>query len=792
MSEKVATAEDNQPQIEKEPKNKKPNIFKKLIWFILVGLIILPASFLGLNTFLLSNETSPVHIAVVGPMTGKSKVNGQAMLKAIQLHLNYINKKGGIDGHPLKLLVFDDKGQAELAKQKALEIVQSEAIAVIGHYGSSASLAAAPIYQQHGIPAISGSATADSLTQNNDWYFRTIFNNSDQGALVANYVHKVLKYDTAHILFDQDVYGSNLANAFIQTAELIGLEIKYQWRFNSDNETGAKYAIADMLDTLDMSLNDKGILFLATHSTEAVEAIKALRQNLDREIPIIGADALASSNFVAKLNEAPKEQTQPGYYSDGIYTISPFLLGLANQSAQQFRRNFKKEYHEEPSVTSALYYDTIKVAVYSIEKLVNQGNISHSLKEQRQLLKDQLWHLSKREHALEGIMGDIYFNEDGDAIKAIPMGLYQNSKIITAIRQYQPLQNLQNIENPLDEILNNKIILINGKFMTEAHVVYVGIDFTDITELDLDRSTYGADFYLWFRFKGDFDDRNIEFINIFESKSDDLGQPILERKSSVESDVITRTYRIKTAFKIDFDLRNYPLDQQILPVFFRHKELTTNNLIYVVDYQTMGITQTDSDSVSNLTKPFFSISGWYLNEMVFFQSTQRNDSTLGVTELVGNQQRIEYSQINSILVITRHVVSFILKNLLPVLFLVGLGYFSFFINDFEQKLMLGVNLILATSLFHLKLSSDLPKIDYIILIEHFFYLVYLMAVFIIVIAILTHLSEEEDKDEEDDKVLVQRKALVQHLNLVGRIGYPFLLCGFIGKIAYQNAHLIAW
>jgi len=83
---------------------------------------------------------------------------------------------------------------------------------------------------------------------------------------------------------------------------------------------------------------------------------------------------------------------------------------------------------------------------------------------------------------------------------------------------------------------------------------------------------------------------------------------------------------------------------------------------------------------------------------------------------------------------------------------------------------------LAASLFHLKLSSDLPNIDYIILIEYFFYLIYSMAVFIIVVAIVSHLREEDESEEN--------KLRLKHINQFGRRFYPLVLFFGIGAIIY--------
>ena len=192
---------------------------KAKYWIFILVITLLLASFTFVWLGGIFSKTEPLYVAVSGPMSGKSEVNGKAMVQGIQLYLDQINQQGGIHGHPVELLIFDDKNQPELAKEVAIKIAkQSQALAVMGHYTSSTSVIAAPIYQKYGVPAVSGSATSDELTKGNDWYFRTIFNNSDQGALLANYVRKILDYHEADILFDEDVYGTTLSESFIQTA----------------------------------------------------------------------------------------------------------------------------------------------------------------------------------------------------------------------------------------------------------------------------------------------------------------------------------------------------------------------------------------------------------------------------------------------------------------------------------------------------------------------------------------------------------------------------------------------
>ena len=569
-----------------------------------------------------------------------------------------------------------------------------------------------------------------------------------------------------------------------------------------------------MIVTLQASPNRESVIFFATHSHEAVEAIVSLRDNgIGANIKFVGADALSSKNFAKKLGNYPRERIQPGYYSDGTYLTAPFLFGIANEQAQNFWRLFIQTYQEEPAITSALYYDAAKVILDAIKRL-GPDEIA-TLASKRQRVKDNLWQLSRLEDAVEGVTGDLFFDRNGDMIKSIPIGFYKKGSPIAGEYQYQLLSSVQNQETLLHNVLNNQVIQSNGKLMNRARVVYAGIDFNEISEINFAKSLYSADFFIWFRFKGDFDNDKIEFVNAFNSNTK-LGKPVVEQSffgsslvpgsnlqenldaskkddvtpnSKNNSDlekpiaeqfhngVTTRSYRIKALFKADFDFHDYPLDKQILPISFRHKKLTRDNLIYVVDTQGMQLSQFAPQKIEKTTGEFFKLGGWGINKVLFFQNSHKNDSTLGLPNLFDEQQRIEHSQFNVAISMERYVFSFILKTLLPVMFLIALGYFSFFITAFAPKLAIGINLILATSLFHLRLSSELPSIGYIILIEYFFYMIYSLAIFILLVALFFHLGE--DKEDEKDKLFLKRA------NLLGKIFYPVILVVGTSVIVYM-------
>jgi branched-chain amino acid transport system substrate-binding protein len=740
--------------------NKKSWKFLVIGYLLLFGLI-----YLGKKWIFSDNA---VYIAVVGSMSGENQANGIAMRQAIELYFHQVNRQGGINGQPVKLLEFDDKNQPQQAETIAKQIAtNSKAVAVIGHSIGQTSLDAAPIYQKYGIPMITGT-TADKKIQNNDWYFRVIFNNREQGAFLANYAHKVLGYEKAYIFFDGGAYGQTLADAFIQTAKMIGLEISNQWHFNHHDPTSFQNSLKQMMLTLKQPENS-GILFLAAHPHEAIPVIA----EVDHLMPIIGTHTLSSQNFINKIKEYPEERHKPGYFTDGLYLTTPFISEIANKRVLDFQQDFVKKYHQTPSTTAALHYDAAKVMVHALKKVPPKLT---NLQEKRRLLKESLWQISDSENAVAGITGTIYFDHEGNAVKSIPMAVYKKGKMVPALPQYRLLTNPRNVKQDiLSEVFNHQLIKINGKAMTQAQVVYVGIDFNEISELDTQKSIYTADFYLWFRFKTeDFKDNQINFLNVVVPKEGELEQPFIDEISNIEGqEFTTRTYRIKTQFKGRFDFHNFPLDRQLLPIQFRHQHKTRDTLIYVIDREGMKM---ENLMTKFQEKGIFSVDGWEIKEITFFEEAQENDSTFGLPEYFYSQQRIEYSLFNVVIEIEREVLSFIFKNLFPTFILIFLGYGIFFTTTISIQIALGVNIILPTSILHVRLASELPDIAYFTLVEYFFYLSYLMALLCIALALLIHVNAEHERR-------------FKMLLLIGRIGYPIfiLICfAFVGFQYFAN------
>ena len=276
---------------------------------------------IGLGVIL--DRTTPIYLAVVGPISGDQQPNGEQMVQGVSMYLDEVNRAGGVNGQQIKLLVFDDQNDPDIAQQQAQAIARDDrVVAVLGHLFSSTSLAAGSIYQEAGVTAISGSATAETVTENNDWYFRTVFSNKSQASFLANYAHRILNYPAASIIYSQDEYGVSLADAFANTFGALGGQVKQQWPFPTAAEAAeaAQQQIIQDLLTNKANNDDPGVIFLATHDVEAVKLITQLRRD-GLDYPLLGGDALGRGTVGDLFNQFPEEQAKPGHFSDGLYAV---------------------------------------------------------------------------------------------------------------------------------------------------------------------------------------------------------------------------------------------------------------------------------------------------------------------------------------------------------------------------------------------------------------------------------------------------------------------------------------
>lgn len=299
-------------------------------------------------------EGDTIKIGVNLELSGGVAAYGNAEKNGVELAVEQINADGGILGKKVKLVVKDNKSDNNEAATVAANLVTNDkVVAVVGPATSGAMKTVIPNMTKAKVPVITPSATDDSVTLQGkkvqDYVFRSCFQDSFQGIILAKYATENLKADKVAILADNSSdYAIGLTKAF--KSEYKG-DIVFEENFTQDDKDFQ--AILTKLKGKDFDA-----IYVPGYYTQAGLIIKQARE-LGIDKPIIGADGFGDEKMVQTAGAANVNNV---FYSAHFSTQAP-----ANDKVQPFIDAYKKKYNEEPSAFNALAYDSVYMIKQAIE-----------------------------------------------------------------------------------------------------------------------------------------------------------------------------------------------------------------------------------------------------------------------------------------------------------------------------------------------------------------------------------------------------------------------------------------
>jgi branched-chain amino acid transport system substrate-binding protein len=176
-----------------------------------------------------AEEAVTVTIGHAGPLTGGIAHLGKDDENGVHLAVDEANaKKIKLGGKTVNFVMMseDDQADPKLGPTIAQKFADAKVAGVVGHLNSGVSIPASAVYNQAGIPMISGSATNPKLTEQGfKTIFRTVARDDQQGPAIAAYIANDLKLKKVAIADDATAYGEGLANEVEKTLKAAGVQI---------------------------------------------------------------------------------------------------------------------------------------------------------------------------------------------------------------------------------------------------------------------------------------------------------------------------------------------------------------------------------------------------------------------------------------------------------------------------------------------------------------------------------------------------------------------------------------
>lgn len=175
----------------------------RALWCLLILPLVVPVG---------AAETLPLRLGLVVPAVSETGPAAHAIRRAADLAVADWTRT--TDGR-VQLVVVEDLFDPRDALTSATRLVQEGVRGVVGHYYSSSSIAAAPVYHAAGVPQVTATATHPRLTaQGFETVFRVCGRDDQQGETAAQFVSARLRARRVGIVHDRTEYGRGLVAAF--------------------------------------------------------------------------------------------------------------------------------------------------------------------------------------------------------------------------------------------------------------------------------------------------------------------------------------------------------------------------------------------------------------------------------------------------------------------------------------------------------------------------------------------------------------------------------------------------
>lgn len=173
------------------------------------------------------SDSDTIKFGTISPNTGSLAAWGEAMVNSMNLAVEEINEAGGVLGKQLVLESLDDKGDSTEGANAFNKLADDQSIsAIIGSATSGVTTGLSPLANEVEIVLLTPYATADTVTEDDDYVFRACFKDSYQGKMAAKFAAETFGFTKVAVIYASgDAYSSGLREAFINAAPDYGLEV---------------------------------------------------------------------------------------------------------------------------------------------------------------------------------------------------------------------------------------------------------------------------------------------------------------------------------------------------------------------------------------------------------------------------------------------------------------------------------------------------------------------------------------------------------------------------------------
>ena len=266
---------------------------------ILLNLVF---GFIFIGVSLCEAGQEPLRIGATVSLEGKYTETSFMIQNAYKLWVEQINKRGGLLGRPVKLILYDDKSNKDRVRTLYEKLITEDRVdLVLAPYGTPLTLAASEVTENHGLVMVACAAAGEQIWERG---YRYIFGmHALSKRYFIGYLDLVARngIDSMAILFEKTSFNITAARGAYEWAGRFGLTVDISQGFENPRE------FPDLLKHL-KARNVDALIFSA-YPPECYKFIQLMEKAKYRPKAMAFAIAPAMPGFHQRL----------GTYADGIF-----------------------------------------------------------------------------------------------------------------------------------------------------------------------------------------------------------------------------------------------------------------------------------------------------------------------------------------------------------------------------------------------------------------------------------------------------------------------------------------
>ena len=235
--------------------------------------------------------SAQVKVGSVLSVTGPASFLGDPEKRTLEMYVEDLNAKGGINGQKIELKIYDDAGDANQARTFATRLVEEDKVAaVIGGSTTGTSMAMIPVFEDARIPFISLAGAVQIVEPVRKFVFKTPHTDKMACEKIYEDLKKRNLLSVAQIS-GTDGFGASMKKECDAVAPKVGVTIQHQESFGPRD--------TDMTPQLTNIKGKAGVQAVVVPGFGQGPAIVARNyRQLDIKLPQYQSHGVASKQFI--------------------------------------------------------------------------------------------------------------------------------------------------------------------------------------------------------------------------------------------------------------------------------------------------------------------------------------------------------------------------------------------------------------------------------------------------------------------------------------------------------------